>query len=333
MTTSEKLMELMAEMEVPPIVSSLKRDAKGYLDLNNLLETIKTILPENDATTFKAITMMLAKEYADLKTSSMDSDKIANEENENIFTSEKLSQLLIETIKTVSENSVQATSSIGNLNISKSRLPPLPILQQNENPITFIEKFKNRFAGLTEQECIALFPEFLEGHALIAYKAIETEKMVTFEEILKEWVSRYDPNMTPQRRLIKLEQILVTAAPFTKDTPNIYINKIAAWIRELEKLKEKPLSYKSKMKYILLAVRHLERYQELTEKYIEAEDTYEAYLKFQKMVLSALTKEMEAQLRTQTKTEAQKQREKLKNSDKFNSRNSVFINESNSEIN
>uniref|UniRef100_A0A0N5C6R7 RNA-directed DNA polymerase n=1 Tax=Strongyloides papillosus TaxID=174720 RepID=A0A0N5C6R7_STREA len=332
MTTSQKLMELMADMEVPPTLNSLKRDTKGHLDLNSLLSTIKTILPDDNVTIFKTMTMMLAKEYADLKTS-MSSVITIKEENENMFTPQKFSQLLIETIRTVSENSLHTTSSMGNLNFTKPKLPPLPILQQKENPITFIEKFKNRFAGLTEQEGIALFPEFLEGPALIAYKAIETEKMVTLDAVLKEWISRYDPNMTPQRRVIKLEQILATAAPFTKDTPNIYMNKITAWIRELEKLKE-TLSYRSKMKYVLSAVRHLKRHPELTEKYLESEDTHEAYLKFQKTVLSALTKEMESQLPTKTKTDVPKQqREKFKNNDKFNNKNSILINELNSEIN
>uniref|UniRef100_A0A0K0EYG4 Uncharacterized protein n=1 Tax=Strongyloides venezuelensis TaxID=75913 RepID=A0A0K0EYG4_STRVS len=328
MTTSQKLMELIDEMEVPPILNSLKKDAKGHLDLNSLLTTIKTILPDNDVTIFKAITIVLAKEYADLKTSTMDSDETTNEENENTLTLQKLSQLLMETIRTLTKISVQVTSTIENVSTTKPKLPPLPILQQKENPITFIEKFKNRFSGLTEQECIALFPEFLEGPALIAYKAIETDKVVIFDEILKEWISRYDPNMAPQRRLIKLEQILATAAPFAKDTPNIYINKITAWIRELEKLKKKSIPYKSKMKYILLAVRHLKRHSELTEKYLEAENTYEGYLKFQKIVLSALIKEMDSELCIHTKAEAPKQHR-----EKFNNKNSVLMNESKNEIN
>uniref|UniRef100_A0A0N5C9M5 Reverse transcriptase domain-containing protein n=1 Tax=Strongyloides papillosus TaxID=174720 RepID=A0A0N5C9M5_STREA len=125
MTTSQKLMGLIVDMEVPPTLNSLKRDTKENLDLNR-------------------------------------------------------------TIITVSGNSLHTTSLMGNLNFTKPKLPPLPILQQKENPITFIEKFKNRFAGLTEQEGIALFPEFLEGPALIDYKAIETEKMVTLDGVLKE---------------------------------------------------------------------------------------------------------------------------------------------------
>uniref|UniRef100_A0A0K0FS25 Peptidase A2 domain-containing protein n=1 Tax=Strongyloides venezuelensis TaxID=75913 RepID=A0A0K0FS25_STRVS len=58
----------------------------------------------------------------------------------------------------------------------------------------------NRFTELTEQKGIAPFLEFLEEPALIAYKAIETDKMVTLDAVFKEWISRYDPNMTPQRR-------------------------------------------------------------------------------------------------------------------------------------
>uniref|UniRef100_A0A0N5C2P8 Uncharacterized protein n=1 Tax=Strongyloides papillosus TaxID=174720 RepID=A0A0N5C2P8_STREA len=171
------------------------------------------------------MTMMLAKEYADLKTS-MITVITVKEENENMFTPQKFFQLLIETIITVSGNSLHTTSSMRNLNFTKPKLPPLQILQQKENPTTFIEKFKNR-------------------------------------------------------RVIKLEQILATATPFTKDTLNIYMNKITAWIRELEKLKE-TLSYRSKIKYVLSAVRHLKHHPELTEKYLECEDTHEAYLKFQK---------------------------------------------------
>uniref|UniRef100_A0A0K0FRL6 Peptidase A2 domain-containing protein n=1 Tax=Strongyloides venezuelensis TaxID=75913 RepID=A0A0K0FRL6_STRVS len=201
----------MADMEVSPILNSLKKDTKRQLDLNSLLSIIKTILPDDNVTVFKAMTM------------------------------------------------------------------------------------------------------FLEGPALIAYKAIKTDKMVTLDAVLKEWISRYDLNMTPQRRVIKLKQILATAAPFTKDTPNIYMNKITAEILELEKLKE-TLSYKSKMKYLLSAVRHLKRHPELTKKYLESEDTHESP--------------------THTKTEVPKQqREKFKNSDKFNNKNSVLINELNSEIN
>uniref|UniRef100_A0A0N5C9M4 CHAD domain-containing protein n=1 Tax=Strongyloides papillosus TaxID=174720 RepID=A0A0N5C9M4_STREA len=88
------------------------------------------------------------------------------------------------------------------------------------------------------------------------------------------------------------------------------MNKITAWIRELEKLKE-TLSYRSKMKYVLSAVRHLKHHPELTEKYLKCKDTHEAYLKFQKTVLSALTKKMESQLPTKTKTDVPKQQKKI----------------------
>uniref|UniRef100_A0A0K0FED9 DUF4806 domain-containing protein n=1 Tax=Strongyloides venezuelensis TaxID=75913 RepID=A0A0K0FED9_STRVS len=196
-----------ADIKVLSILNFLKRNTKEHLDVNSFLSIIKIKLSDDNVTVFKAMTMVLAKEYADLKTS-IGSVVTENEENENLFTPQKFSQLVIKTIRTIPEDSLHATLSMENLNFTKPKFPPLPILQQKENLITFIEKNINRFAGLTEQEGIATFLEFLEEPKFIAYKDIKTDKMVTSDAVLKECISRYDPNMTPQRRVIKLKQIL-----------------------------------------------------------------------------------------------------------------------------
>uniref|UniRef100_A0A0N5C6T8 RNA-directed DNA polymerase n=1 Tax=Strongyloides papillosus TaxID=174720 RepID=A0A0N5C6T8_STREA len=195
-------------------------------------------------------------------------------------------------VETTLSSSLSSTFSntIGNTTLSKLQghdkllLPKLEKYDNKENPHTFIERFKRRHDELDPEN----FVEYLEGPALLAWRAIE-KKQKSFDTLTAEWILNFKPHYAPDRRAMFLEGQLAICT--YKEGPSSYINRVMGMILELEELTKCKITYLQRAKHLLRSVNKIREFPKLCDKISRMQDTESDFIKFKNDVLEALEKE------------------------------------------